>query len=319
MISCPKCGAENADNANHCGNCGDRLNEGGAAKTMFGFAAISPEAMKKAAEDARAEADAAAEKLKMPKPGLPAPSIPAPTAPASNPHVPAPQSGLDTPSSAGFNIPAPNVNTEAKTEMLEPAVNPLAATQIPGSPSMTEPTPLVNEAPATQPSSMVSGTPAPQPSPQVEAPQSTPTPSSFDQPQSPLMAKPEVSMATTAPGVYQKGEVRDPVKTLLICLLTCGIGNMYMLFKWAEDINGGIGEEKYNGMKILLLGMVTCGLYAMYELWNMSNDVEEIQRRWGVEPDQPGMNIFLLHFVYVGPMFLQKGLNNAWENGQQPG
>lgn len=125
-------------------------------------------------------------------------------------------------------------------------------------------------------------------------------------------------MATTAPGVYQKGEVRDPIKTLLICLLTCGLGNMYMLLKWAEDINGGLGEKKYDGMKILILGMLTCGLYAIFQLWNMCNDIEEIQRRWGVEPDQPGMNIFLLHFVYVGPMFFQKGLNNAWENGQQP-
>ncbi len=315
MISCPKCGAENADNANHCGNCGDRLSEGGAAKTMFGFAAISPEAMKQAAEDARAQADAAAEKLKLPKAGLPAPSIPAPT---SAPHVPAAaQSGLDTPSSAGFNIPAPKSNSGAKTEMLEPTVNPLAATQLPG--SMTQPTPLAEPSPATQPSPMVSGTPATQPSPMVDAPQSTPTPSSFAQPpQSSLMAKPEVSMATNAPGVYQKGEVRDPVKTLLICVLTCGLGQAYMLLKWAEDINGGLGEKKYDGMKILLIGMLTCGLYAIFQLWNMCNDIEEIQRRWGVEPDQPGMNIFLLHFVYVGPMFFQKGLNNAWENGQQP-
>jgi len=276
--------------------------------------------MKQAAEDARAQADEAANKLKLPKAQLPSPSIPAPVIPppASAPHVPGPaQSGLDTPSSAGFSIPAPRTSEEAKTEMLEPAVNPLAATQLPG--SMNQPSSLVPESPLTQPSPMVNETPATQQTPLVEAPQSTQTPSSFaQQPPSSLVTKPEVSMATTAPGVYQRGEVRDPVKTLLICLLTCGFGNMYMLLKWAEDINGGLGEKKYDGMKILILGMLTCGLYAIFQLWNMCNDIEEIQRRWGVEPDQPGMNIFLLHFVYVGPMFFQKGLNNAWENGQQP-
>jgi len=180
MISCPKCGAENADNANHCGNCGDRLNDGGASKTMFGFAAISPEAMKQAAEDARAQADEAANKLKLPKAQLPSPSIPAPVIPppASAPHVPGPaQSGLDTPSSAGFSIPAPRTSEEAKTEMLEPAVNPLAATQLPG--SMNQPSSLVPESPLTQPSPMVNETPATQQTPLVEAPQSTQTPSSF--------------------------------------------------------------------------------------------------------------------------------------------
>lgn len=122
----------------------------------------------------------------------------------------------------------------------------------------------------------------------------------------------------TAPGAYSKGEVRDPLVTLAICLLTCGFGNLYMIMKWADEVNGGLGEQKYNGVMIVVLGMVTCGFYAIWQLWNMSNDVEEIQRRWGVEPDQTGMILFLLHFVYVGPMFFQKGLNNAWENGRMP-
>ena len=52
----------------------------------------------------------------------------------------------------------------------------------------------------------------------------------------------------TAPGTYQKGEVRDPLKTLLTCLVTCGFGNMYMLLKWSDDVNGGLGEQKYNGV-----------------------------------------------------------------------
>lgn len=274
MISCPNCGAENADNANHCGNCGTKLHAGGGAKTMFGFAAVTPEAMKQAAEEARAAEN---------KPQIPAPSIPAPSIPA--PSIPAP------------NIPAPGAgSSEAKTELtpaIEASADPRGDTQSGGSMS-TQPTPM------------------------VEAPQSSPKPSFATQPESPLVAAHEAHMATSAPGTFRKGEVRDPIKTLLLCLFTCGFGNMYMILKWAEDVNGGLGEEKYNGIKILLIGMLTCGFYAIWQLWNMCNDVAEIQRKWGVEPDKDGTILFILHFVYVGPMFFQTGLNNAWENGRMP-
>ncbi|MEZ4462204.1 MAG: hypothetical protein R3E66_21285 [bacterium] len=236
--------------------------------------------MKQAPEEARAASE---KKAGLPNPSIPAPSIPAPSIPA--PNIPAPSATSEAPAPGKFNIPAPSATTDAnaKTEMVEAIqpVDPSAETQFGGSAVPTQPTPM------------------------VQTPTTAPAPA-FVQPQeAPLMAKPEVSMAT-APGTYQKGEVRDPLKTLLICLLTCGFGNMYMLLKWSDEVNGGLGEQKYNGVMILVIGMLTCGLYAIYQLWNMCNDVAEIQRRWGVEPEQEGMILFLMHLVYVGPMFFQR-------------
>ena len=43
MIVCPNCGKQNADESVHCGFCGHQLQEGG-KKTMFGMAALDPEA-----------------------------------------------------------------------------------------------------------------------------------------------------------------------------------------------------------------------------------------------------------------------------------
>ena len=60
MIQCPECSKDIAENAAHCGHCGAKIPAAGAGmKTMFGFGAISPEMMKKAADEVKAAKNAA--------------------------------------------------------------------------------------------------------------------------------------------------------------------------------------------------------------------------------------------------------------------
>jgi len=54
MIICPNCGKELADGTAHCGYCGHEIDGGTGKKTMFGMGGIDSEAIKQAAEEARA-------------------------------------------------------------------------------------------------------------------------------------------------------------------------------------------------------------------------------------------------------------------------
>lgn len=117
----------------------------------------------------------------------------------------------------------------------------------------------------------------------------------------------------------QRGEVRNPVTVLILCLCTCGIYNLYWIYTILGEINGGLGREEFSPTKDLVLGLVTCGLYMLYVLWRVCEAVVELQKQWGVEPEMESTILFVLNFVYVGPMFIQKSLNNAWESGTPGG
>lgn len=117
----------------------------------------------------------------------------------------------------------------------------------------------------------------------------------------------------------QRGEIRNPVTVLVLGLVTCGIYQIYWLFTIAGEINKGLGREEFNPVKELLLTFVTCGIWGLWFLWRLCEAVVEMQKAWGVEPEMDAPILFIMNFLYVGPLFMQKSLNNAWENGTPGG
>lgn len=330
MITCPNCGAENADNANHCGNCGTKIHTSGAAKTMFGFAAISPEDMKKAAEEAQGAGEPA--KLKLPTPTLPSPSsLPSPNLP----------SALQPPSSAGkFNIPAPSSLSTPDT-----AGSDFGGSDVPTqmTPAVSTPLPTPQPAFAPEPSSDFAFNETQPPSVLAEAGaklqeelslggQHTTQEERAIEPSLPVAA-PAAPLSTGGGfggtgfggggsggggggGGFggKRGEVRNPITTTILIFVTCGFYGMYLWYLMMNEINDGFGEERYNVVKELVLSIL-CFVYGIYLLWRLCNDIEELQKRWGVEPQFTGVIMFAMNFFYIGPWAMQSGLNNAWENG----
>ena len=119
----------------------------------------------------------------------------------------------------------------------------------------------------------------------------------------------------------QRGEVRDPIIVTILSFVTCGIYNLYWLYMVLEEVNKGLGEERFSFFKELGLSIITCGLYGLYFYWQFSNAISEVQQRWGVRPMQEPVLIFVLCLMVppVGPFLIQQGLNNAWENGTPGG
>ncbi len=119
----------------------------------------------------------------------------------------------------------------------------------------------------------------------------------------------------------QRGEVRDPIMVTVLSLVTCGIYNMYWLYMTIEEMNKGLGEERFNFFKEIGLSVITCGLYAFYFYWQFCNATAELQQRWGVQPAQEGAILFVLFLVFppAAVFLIQQGLNNAWEQGTPGG
>ena len=80
MISCPSCHKDIADDSAHCGFCGAKIETGAGKKTMIGFAALTGDALKQAAEEARQARESAAHQS---APASEPPAVPAPPAPAA--------------------------------------------------------------------------------------------------------------------------------------------------------------------------------------------------------------------------------------------
>ncbi len=117
----------------------------------------------------------------------------------------------------------------------------------------------------------------------------------------------------------QRGESREPVMTLVLTIVTCGFYYWYWMYKTCEEVNAGLGREEYNPVVEILLGVVTCGLWVLVWDWRVGESIYEMEQKWGVEPKMEPVLLFLTNFFGLGPLFYQRSMNNAWDNGRPPG
>lgn len=118
----------------------------------------------------------------------------------------------------------------------------------------------------------------------------------------------------------QRGEIKNPVTEFILIYVTCGIYGIIFLLRVMNELNAGLGREVFkNPVMEIVLTFVTCGLWGLWVYWRIDEAAVELQRAWGVQPEMDAPILFILNFVYVGPLFLQKSLNNAWENGTPGG
>ncbi len=116
-------------------------------------------------------------------------------------------------------------------------------------------------------------------------------------------------------GAMQRGEVRNPVMVLVFTMVSCGFYGLYWLWTSMQELNAGLGEERFNPVKEIALSMLTCGAWGYWLLWRIAESVTELQRRWGVEPQFDAPILFVTNLAGLGLFFMQNGMNNAWEAG----
>lgn len=117
----------------------------------------------------------------------------------------------------------------------------------------------------------------------------------------------------------QAGQVRNPVVQLILTYVTCGLYALYWLFVTVEEVNKGLGEERFNFIKEIALSILTCGIWGIWFQWRFAEAVCELQSKWGVKPEMDAPIMFILALFGLGPLFFQMGLNKAWEQGSAGG
>ncbi|MFU8802246.1 MAG: DUF4234 domain-containing protein [Bradymonadaceae bacterium] len=117
----------------------------------------------------------------------------------------------------------------------------------------------------------------------------------------------------------QAGQSRNPVMQLVFTYLTCGFYALYWFYVAVEDVNRGLGEQRFNFVKEIALSIVTCGVWGFWFQWRFSEATVEVQNKWGVKPEMDAPILFIIALFGLGPFFFQSALNKAWEQGSPGG
>ncbi|MBQ7299948.1 MAG: DUF4234 domain-containing protein [Clostridia bacterium] len=110
---------------------------------------------------------------------------------------------------------------------------------------------------------------------------------------------------------------RHPVAVLLLCMFTCGIYAMYLVYRISDEVRTFRGDQEINPLLELLLCLITCGLYEIYWFYKYGRLVFDMQKRVGIESASDMSVILLLlpifGFGIVSFLLLQTELNRVWD------
>jgi len=111
--------------------------------------------------------------------------------------------------------------------------------------------------------------------------------------------------------------VRNPVLTLVLCLVTCGIYNYIAIYQISDDLRSYTNRNDINPGLEVILCLITCGLYGIYWCWKYSKLIYEIQCNIGVpyasDISLPALILPIFGLFLVSLLLIQTELNKIWE------
>ncbi len=113
-----------------------------------------------------------------------------------------------------------------------------------------------------------------------------------------------------------KGKVRSPIAVILLSFITCGIYEIYWLFKVSEEVNHALNEERISAPLYFLLGLL-CFPLIYVGMYKLDEGIFDIRSRVGLPANKNFVLWLVLSLIGVGFfVFLyqvQSGLNEVWE------
>ncbi len=117
------------------------------------------------------------------------------------------------------------------------------------------------------------------------------------------------------------GQKQDPVKVLILSIVTCGIYMLIWLHKVGEEVNQALGKEavKTNLVWISLL----CPFLILYYLYTLDQALGELGAQRNVAWNSNFLMWILLSLLagigtYVAEFQIQTFLNQVWDQTPQP-
>ncbi|MBQ7246038.1 MAG: DUF4234 domain-containing protein [Firmicutes bacterium] len=92
-------------------------------------------------------------------------------------------------------------------------------------------------------------------------------------------------------------------KYLLLGIITCGIYQLYYLYKWTEDTNRlsqGVYKPSQNYLIVFLLSIVTCGIYYYIWTYQQGERLKVVGDANGIQINETGIHHLLLTLLLGG-------------------
>ena len=106
-------------------------------------------------------------------------------------------------------------------------------------------------------------------------------------------------------------------KGLVLCLVTCGLYNLYWNYTQFRAMNMLLGRHEFDFAQWLLLSMITCGFYHIYYEYKMGTELQRWLREHGheVNPNLGVIGLLLSCFglTIVADAIYQHELNRLVE------
>ena len=113
-----------------------------------------------------------------------------------------------------------------------------------------------------------------------------------------------------------KGMVRSPITVILLSIITCGIYEIYWLFKVSGEVNNALGEERISAPLYFLLGLL-CFPLIFVGMYKLDIGILDIRSRIGLPANKNFVLWLILSFFGVGVIVfqyqVQSQLNEIWE------
>jgi hypothetical protein len=113
-----------------------------------------------------------------------------------------------------------------------------------------------------------------------------------------------------------KGKVRSPIAVILLSIVTCGIYQIYWLFKVSGDVNNALGEQRISAPLYFLLGLL-CFPLIYVGMYKLDIGIFDIRTRVGFPATKNFVMWLLLSLIGIGFIVfmyqVQSQLNEIWE------
>lgn len=116
----------------------------------------------------------------------------------------------------------------------------------------------------------------------------------------------------------QRGEVRSPVAVLLFSIITCGIYNLYWIYKVSQETQNYSGKQTLTPAVELLLCMFTFGIYYIYWNYKYGKLIADCHKQAGLRAEDNSILYLILVILGLGlvnSLIMQSSLNKVWEAG----
>jgi hypothetical protein len=111
-------------------------------------------------------------------------------------------------------------------------------------------------------------------------------------------------------------KIKNPIVTLLLCIVTCGVFSYITIYMMTEDIKEFTNDNSINPGLEILLCIITCNIYTVYWCYKYSKYIFDMQNRTGVEypSDISIISLILPLFglTLISLLLMQTELNKVW-------